>query len=228
MALGGVPGSAGVLPECDHDQAHKPPRLLEVTVMNSIKQAAAEFLAHRRIAVTGVSRNPAGHGANVVYKRLRDRGYEVFAVNPNADEVEGDPCYHDLKSVPGGVEAVVIATRPEAAEATVRECVVPGTATYRGRYEQAIDASLRSVDVPRRPAEPRGAGTEPAQRDPVRQRVHRGPRSGRLTAVPRPLGRHRCGPRPPRWPGRGPDGTDQAALPGGSRQRARRPNAGRS
>lgn len=94
--------------------------------MVTIKQAAAEFLAHRRIAVTGVSRNPEGHGANVVYQRLRDRGYEVFAINPNAEAVEGDPCYHDLKSVPGGVEAVVIATRPEAAEATMRECVELG------------------------------------------------------------------------------------------------------
>jgi predicted CoA-binding protein len=53
---------------------------------------------------------------------LRERGYEVFAVNPNADEVEGDPCYQDLKSIPGGVEAVVIGTRPAYAEATVREC----------------------------------------------------------------------------------------------------------
>jgi predicted CoA-binding protein len=87
-----------------------------------IKDAAAEFLANRRIAVTGVSRNPRDHGSNVVYRRLRERGYEVFAVNPNADEVEGDACYHDLASIPGGVEAVVIATRPETAEATMREC----------------------------------------------------------------------------------------------------------
>ena len=50
------------------------------------------------------------------------RGYEVFAVNPNADEVEGDVCHHDLKSIPDGVDAVVIATRPETAEATMREC----------------------------------------------------------------------------------------------------------
>ncbi len=90
--------------------------------MVPVKQAAAEFLAKKRIAVTGVSRNPKGHGSNVVYKRLRDRGYEVFAINPHADQVEGDRCYHDLKSVPGGVEAVVIATRPETAEATMREC----------------------------------------------------------------------------------------------------------
>jgi predicted CoA-binding protein len=90
--------------------------------MQAIKEAAADFLAKRRIAVTGVSRNPKGHGSNLVYQRLRARGYDVFAVNPNADEVEGDECYHDLKSIPDGVEAVVIGTRPELAEATMREC----------------------------------------------------------------------------------------------------------
>jgi len=90
--------------------------------MLTVKEAASEFLANKRIAVTGVSRTPENHGSNVVYKRLRDRGYEVFAINPNTDEVEGDRCYHDLKSVPGGVEAVVIGTAPATAEATMREC----------------------------------------------------------------------------------------------------------
>ena len=90
--------------------------------MLTIKEAAAEFLAKRRVAVTGVSRKTQNHGGNFVYQRLRQRGYEVFAVNPNADQVEGDPCFHDLKSIPSGVDAVVIATRPENAEATMREC----------------------------------------------------------------------------------------------------------
>jgi predicted CoA-binding protein len=57
-----------------------------------------------------------------VFKRLRDRGYEVFAVNPNANEVEGARSYHDLKSISGGVDAVVIATAPHRAEGTMREC----------------------------------------------------------------------------------------------------------
>jgi predicted CoA-binding protein len=87
-----------------------------------IRDAASEFLSCRRVAVTGVSRSARDHGSNVVYKRLRDRGYEVFPVNPNADELEGDRSYHDLGSIPGGVEAVVIATRPEVAEETMREC----------------------------------------------------------------------------------------------------------
>ena len=91
--------------------------------MQKTKDVATEFLDHKRVAVTGVSRHPESHGSNVVYKRLRDRGYEVFAVNPNAEVVEGDHCYQDLKSVPGGVDWVVIGTRPETAEETMRECV---------------------------------------------------------------------------------------------------------
>ena len=94
--------------------------------MSTIKEAASEFLANRRIAVTGVSRHPENHGSNVVYKRLRDRGYDVFAVNPNADEVEGDRAYPSLSAIPGGVDAVVIGTRPETADETVRECAELG------------------------------------------------------------------------------------------------------
>ena len=94
--------------------------------MPKIKEAASAFLASKRVAITGVSRHPKDHGGNIVYRRLRERGYEVFAVNPNADEVEGDPCYQDLKSIPGGVDAVVIATRPEVAEETMRECADVG------------------------------------------------------------------------------------------------------
>jgi predicted CoA-binding protein len=90
--------------------------------MKTIDEAAAEFLSNKRVAVTGVSRQPKNHGSNTVYKRLRERGYEVFAVNPNADVVEGDPAYRDLCSIPGGVDAVVIGTRPERAEQTMHEC----------------------------------------------------------------------------------------------------------
>ena len=94
--------------------------------MKKIKEAASEFLANKRVAVTGVSRHPKNHGSNVVYKRLRERGYKVFAVNPNAEQVEGDRCYHALRSIPDGVDAVVIATRPEIAEETMRECAALG------------------------------------------------------------------------------------------------------
>ena len=94
--------------------------------MQNIKDAAAEFLATKRIAVTGVSRTPKTHGSNNVYRRLRERGYQVFAVNPNTGQVEGDRSYPDLASIPGGVDAVVIGTRPEIDGDTMRECAELG------------------------------------------------------------------------------------------------------
>jgi hypothetical protein len=69
--------------------------------MQSIKNAATDFLSHKRIAVTGVSRNAGAHGSNAVYQRLPCRGYEVFPVNPSAEQVEGDTAYLDLTSIPG-------------------------------------------------------------------------------------------------------------------------------
>src|SRR5262245_497111 len=94
--------------------------------MKAIKEAASAFLANKRVAVTGVSRTPKTHGSNSVYKRLRERGYDALVVNPHADQVEGDRAYPDLKSIPGGVDAVVVGTRPETAERTMRECVELG------------------------------------------------------------------------------------------------------
>jgi predicted CoA-binding protein len=90
--------------------------------MQSTKDVAAEFLSHKRVAVTGVSRTPSSHGSNVVYQRLKERGYDVYPVNPNAAEIDGDPCYPDLHAIPGGVDWVLIGTRPERAQATVEEC----------------------------------------------------------------------------------------------------------
>lgn len=115
--------------------------------MQTLKQAAAEFLAQRRIAVTGVSRKPRDHGSNAVFKRLRERGYEVFAVNPNAEEVEGARSYHNLASIPGGVDAVVIATAPDKAEGTMRECAALGIKhvwMHRGYGTGSVNAAAAS------------------------------------------------------------------------------------
>jgi predicted CoA-binding protein len=95
----------------------------EEAIMARTKEAAEEFLSTRRVAVTGVSHAPHGHGSNAVYTRLRDRGYAVFAVNPTVPAVEGDHAYPSLRAIPGGVDSVVIATRPDRAMDTMREAV---------------------------------------------------------------------------------------------------------
>jgi predicted CoA-binding protein len=93
--------------------------------MPSLKEAVNDFLAQKTIAVAGVSRS-GQEAANGIYRKLRKAGYQVYAVNPKADELEGDPCYPDLKSVPADIEAVMVATHPQVTEAVVRECAELG------------------------------------------------------------------------------------------------------
>jgi len=89
--------------------------------MSTLIEAVDDFLSLDRFAVAGVSRS-SGEAANGIYKKLKGAGYTVFPTNPKADEVEGDPCYPDLKSIPGGVNGVVIVTHPNAALGIVQEC----------------------------------------------------------------------------------------------------------
>jgi uncharacterized protein len=86
-----------------------------------------DFLAQQRIAVAGVSRDRGHHPVgNLIYDRLKRTGHDVFAVNPNMQRFEGDRCYPDVKAIPGGVDGVVIITRPEITEEIVRDCSEAG------------------------------------------------------------------------------------------------------
>jgi uncharacterized protein len=82
-----------------------------------------DFLAQKRIAVAGVSHDSSGHAAaNLIYRRLKAAGHDVFPVNPHLKTHDGDPCFADVKSIPGGVDGVMIVTRPEVTEQIVRDC----------------------------------------------------------------------------------------------------------
>jgi hypothetical protein len=94
--------------------------------MSSLNEVAQEFLAQPRIAVVGVSRTDPSASPNWIYKTLREMGRQVFAVNPNAEVLEGDKAYPTVKDIPGGVDGVVIVTRPEITEKVVRDCAEAG------------------------------------------------------------------------------------------------------
>jgi hypothetical protein len=93
--------------------------------MTTLHEAATEFLAQTRIAVAGVSRDPK-QPANLIFRRLRDTGHETFAVNPNAEEVEGTTAYTSVGAIPGGVDGVVVVTPAEASAAVVADCAAAG------------------------------------------------------------------------------------------------------
>ena len=102
--------------------------------MTTLRQAADEFLAQHRIAVAGVSRDEK-QPANLIYRRLRDTGHDVYAVNPNAEEVEGDACYATVGDVPVPLDGIVVVTTPEIAERVVadaHDAGVPRVWLHRG------------------------------------------------------------------------------------------------
>jgi hypothetical protein len=113
----------------------------------TLETKISDFLAQKRIAVAGVSRNRGNHPAGtLIYRRLKDTGHEVFPVNPHMQTFEGSRCYPDLKSIPGGVDAVVIITRPETSARIVRECADTGVRRV-WMHSSAMKGSSVSADA---------------------------------------------------------------------------------
>lgn len=81
----------------------------------SLRTLIEQVLEQKKFAVTGVSRDPEKYGYRV-YKSLKAAGYTVFAINPNADTIDGDTCYPSLDNVPVRIDCLVTVTPPEITE----------------------------------------------------------------------------------------------------------------
>jgi hypothetical protein len=90
--------------------------------MSKIDSLVQDFLAQKKIAVVGVS-DRRETGCNAGYRRFKEAGYSVSAVNPRLSTYDGGPCYADLKSIPDKPEAVFILANPKVAEQIVQQCV---------------------------------------------------------------------------------------------------------
>ncbi len=90
--------------------------------MKKIDDLVQGFLKQKKIAVVGVS-DKRDTGCNLTYKKFKDTGYQVYAVNPRISSFEADPCYADLKSIPEKPDAVFILASPKVTEQIVRQCV---------------------------------------------------------------------------------------------------------
>ena len=84
--------------------------------MAKIDELVQGFLAQKKIAIVGVS-DKRETGCNLSYKKFKEAGYQVYAVNPRISSYEGAPCYPDLKSIPERPDAVFMLTNPKITEA---------------------------------------------------------------------------------------------------------------
>ena len=84
------------------------------------RQSVNNFLAQKIIAVAGVSRNERKFG-NAAYNELKKKGYKVYPVNPNMNEMMGEKCYPDLHSLPEKPGGVFICLKAQETEKVVKE-----------------------------------------------------------------------------------------------------------
>jgi uncharacterized protein len=84
-----------------------------------------EMLAKKVWAVVGANQNHEKYG-NMIYRKLKRRGYEVYAVNPRYGDVDGDPCYASLASLPNQPEVIDMVVAPEIGAGFLREAAALG------------------------------------------------------------------------------------------------------
>ncbi len=84
-------------------------------------ETVEDFLSHKRIAMVGVSRNPADFSVKL-FEELCRRGYDVVPVNPNVEEVQGQQCFARVQDIQPPVEGALLMTSSETTEAVVEDC----------------------------------------------------------------------------------------------------------
>jgi len=111
------------------------------------------FLAHKRIAMVGVSRESKDFSVTL-FKELRRRGYEVVPVNPKTSEVLGQPCFARVQEIQPPVEAALLMTSPDVTDEVVHDCAEAGIRRvwmYRaGGVEQSarrLSSSAESMEL---------------------------------------------------------------------------------
>ncbi len=89
------------------------------------KEVIQNFLAQKKMAIAGVSRNPDKFGYKV-YEELNNKGYELYPINPNIDSINGNKCYKDVSSLPSHVKHLLILTPKSQTDKTLREAINKG------------------------------------------------------------------------------------------------------
>lgn len=112
-----------------------------------------EFIQLKRLAIVGVSRKEQKFGT-AIYKELKQRGYEVFGVNPHMTSIDGDKCYTSIAELAGTVEGAVICVPPAAAAGVIRDAAAAGiTKLWLQQGSQSLETKKAAKETGITPVE---------------------------------------------------------------------------
>jgi uncharacterized protein len=96
-----------------------------MAVQSLTLETIQDFLAQKRIAMVGISREPTSFSAKL-FEELGRRGYDVVPVNPSAREISGRRCFARVQDIEPPVEAALLMTSPEVTDTIVSDCAEAG------------------------------------------------------------------------------------------------------
>lgn len=109
-----------------------------------------DFIGSKRIAVIGMSRSGKKYG-NLAVKELVSKGYEIFPVHPEAQEIDGMKCYPDLKSLNGRVDGVWISIPPQKVDAVLEDAAEIGLKNIwlqQGAWSPEVQKTIDRLNLP--------------------------------------------------------------------------------
>jgi predicted CoA-binding protein len=113
--------------------------------MKVTKQQIESFLQGKQLAIAGVSRSEKKFG-HKVFTELMAKGHKVIPVNPNAEKIDGEPCYKTIGDLPPGVDSLLILTPKDQTDNILREAIQKGIKNIWVQQMSETEESLRIAE----------------------------------------------------------------------------------
>jgi predicted CoA-binding protein len=104
-----------------------------------------DFLEPRKMAVVGASRNTKKFGG-AVFRKLKEKGFDVYPVNPNAGEIQEVKCHKTVNDLPGDVTHVLILTPANETEEVAKACVKKGVKMVWIQQKSDTPEAIRIIE----------------------------------------------------------------------------------
>ena len=77
-----------------------------------------ELFELKNWAVVGATQDTSKFGYKV-FKKLKDRGFHVYPVNPKFEEIEGVKCYENLTDIHDNIDVISLIVNPKVGIGTI-------------------------------------------------------------------------------------------------------------
>lgn len=114
--------------------------------VKTTRELIDDFWGQKRLALVGISRDPKDF-TRLLLDELIQRGYEVVPVNPNVQELAGQPCFARVQDITPQVDGVLVMTPSNKTDQVVHDCAEAGiTRVWMHRGAGTGSVSQTAVD----------------------------------------------------------------------------------